>query len=72
MKGLWKVGEFAGTAVLTHPTFLILAGWLLLVYWSIGPTLATVVSELVFSMALFICVALREFGLALTAERAWL
>ncbi len=69
MKGSWKVGKFAGIGVYIHPTFLILVVWLLFVYWSIGHNLATVVSGLVFTAALFVCVVLHEFGHALTARR---
>lgn len=69
MRGSWKIGTFAGIGVYIHPTFLILIFWILFVYWTIGHNLETVVSGLLFTLALFVCVVLHEFGHALTARR---
>src|SRR3989339_777055 len=36
----WKLGEFAGIGVYMHATFLLLLGWVAMVYWTQGGTLA--------------------------------
>jgi len=69
VKGSWKIGKFAGIGVYIHPTFLILVVWILFVYWRLGHDLATVVRGLIFTLAIFVCVVLHEFGHALTARR---
>lgn len=69
MKTSWKIGTFAGIGVYIHPTFLILVLWILFVYWNVGHNLATVAGGLIFTLALFFCVVLHEFGHALTAKR---
>jgi Zn-dependent protease len=68
VKGSWKIGEFAGIGVYIHPTFLILVVWVLFVYWNIGHSWSAAVVGLVFTLGLFVCVVLHEFGHALTAR----
>ncbi|MEW5984224.1 MAG: site-2 protease family protein [Acidobacteriota bacterium] len=69
MKWSWKIGEFAGIGVYMHATFLLLLGWVALVYWQEGQSLAAVVSGVGFIVALFACVVAHEYGHALTARR---
>jgi Zn-dependent protease/predicted transcriptional regulator len=67
-KQSWRIGEFAGIAVYIHPSFLILVLWVLIVYWNTGHSVGAMVSGLGFTLALFLCVILHEFGHALTAR----
>lgn len=69
MKWSWKIGEFAGIGVYMHATFLLLLGWVALVYWQEGQSLAAVLAGLGFILALFACVVAHEYGHALTARR---
>lgn len=68
MRSSWKIGTFAGIGVYIHSTFLILILWILFIYWNAGHNAATVVGGLLFTLALFVCVVLHEFGHALTAR----
>jgi Zn-dependent protease/predicted transcriptional regulator len=68
IRGSLKIGEFAGIGVFIHATFLILVAWVLLIYWNAGHSVAAMVSGLVFTLALFACVVLHEYGHALTAR----
>jgi Zn-dependent protease/predicted transcriptional regulator len=68
IRGSWKIGEFAGIGVYIHATFLILVAWVLIIYWNAGHSIAAMVSGLVFTLALFACVVLHEYGHALTAR----
>ena len=69
MKWSWKVGEFAGIGVYIHATFLLIIGWVVLAHWTQGQNLATTVIGVIFTLAIFGCVVLHEFGHALTAKR---
>ncbi|MEE9218690.1 MAG: site-2 protease family protein [Acidobacteriota bacterium] len=69
MKWSWKLGRIAGIDVYVHATFLLLVGWVGLVHWSQGRTLAAGLMGVGFILALFGCVLLHEFGHALTAKR---
>jgi len=69
MKWSLKVGTFAGIAVYIHATFLLLIGWILLIHWQAGHSLAVALSGVWFILALFGCVLLHEFGHALTAKK---
>jgi Zn-dependent protease len=69
VRGAWKIGQFAGIGVYIHATFLILVVWVLFVYWNDAHTIRGMVSGLLFTLALFACVVLHEFGHALTARR---
>jgi Zn-dependent protease/predicted transcriptional regulator len=68
IRGSLKIGEFAGIGVYIHATFLILVAWVLLIYWNAGHSITAMVSGLVFTLALFACVVLHEYGHALTAR----
>jgi Zn-dependent protease/predicted transcriptional regulator len=69
MKWSWRIGRFAGIDVYMHATFLLLIGWIALSAWLQIGSLAGVLSNIVFILALFGCVVLHEFGHALTARR---
>jgi len=69
MKWSWKVGEFAGIGVYIHATFLLIIGWVVLAHWTQGQNLVTTVIGVIFTLAIFGCVVLHEFGHALTAKR---
>lgn len=69
MKWSWKLGRFAGIEVYMHATFLLLVGWVALTHWLEGRTLAAVLSGIGFTLALFACVVLHEYGHALTARK---
>jgi len=68
IKGSWKIGEFAGIPVYVHPTFLILVAWIMFVYWSAGHSIRAVILGMMFTLSLFACVVLHEFGHALMAR----
>jgi Zn-dependent protease len=65
----WKLARIAGIDVYMHVTFLVLLGWIAMVHWVEGRSVAAVVSGVGFILALFGCVVLHEFGHALTAQR---
>jgi Zn-dependent protease len=65
----WKLARIAGIDVYMHATFLMLIGWIGLIHWFDGQTVAAVVAGVGFILALFVCVVLHEFGHALTARR---
>ena len=68
MKWSWRIGRLAGIELRVHATFLILLGWLaLLFYREAGP--AGAARGVVFTLALFASVVLHELGHALTARR---
>jgi Zn-dependent protease/CBS domain-containing protein len=69
MKWSWKIGSFAGIEVFIHATFLLIIGWVGLTYWIETRTLAGTLEGIVFTLVLFGCVVLHEFGHALTARR---
>jgi Zn-dependent protease/predicted transcriptional regulator len=68
IKGSWKIGEFAGIAVYVHSTFLILVAWITFVYWNAGHSIRAVILGVMFTLSLFACVVLHEFGHALMAR----
>ncbi len=69
MKWSWKLGEVAGIGIYMHATFFLIILWVVLIYWSQGHGLATILGGVIFVLALFLCVVLHEFGHALTAQR---
>lgn len=69
MKWSWKIGTFAGLDVFIHATFLLIIGWVGLSYWQQTRTLGGTLEGIVFTLVLFGCVVLHEFGHALTARR---
>ena len=69
MKWSWKISTVAGIDVFIHATFLFIIGWVGLSYWQQTGTLAGTLEGILFTLLLFGCVVLHEFGHALTARR---
>ena len=69
MKWSLKLGRFAGIDVYMHFTFLLLIGWVALLHWRQGQSIAAAAAGVIFILAVFLCVVLHEFGHALTARR---
>ena len=69
MKWSIKIGKFVGIDVYMHLTFLLLVGWVALVHWQRGQSVAAVLVGVLFILAIFLCVVLHEFGHALMARR---
>lgn len=69
MKWSWKITTIAGIDVFIHATFLLIIGWVGLTYWQQTGTLAGTLEGIFFTLLLFGCVVLHEFGHALTARR---
>jgi len=69
MKWSWKLGTFAGIDVFIHATFLLIIGWVGLSYWQQTGTLVGTLEGILFTLLLFGCVVLHEYGHALTARR---
>jgi Zn-dependent protease len=69
MKWSWKMGRFAGIDVYVHATFLLLIGWVMLSHWLEHRTVAASAAGVLFTLAVFLCVLLHEYGHALSARR---
>ena len=69
MKWSIRIGRFSGIDVYMHFTFLLLLGWVALVHWRQGQSLAAAAGGVIFILTVFLCVVLHEFGHALTARR---
>jgi len=69
MKWSWKIGKLAGVDLYVHATFLLIIGWVGLSAWMQARTGEAVLSSIGFTLALFLCVILHEYGHALTARR---
>lgn len=69
MKWSTRIGTFAGIDVYVHTTFLILIAWVGFAHWQDGHSVAAVLAGVAFTLSLFLCVVLHEFGHALTARR---
>lgn len=69
MKWSWKIGDFAGIGVYIHATFLLLIAWIIFTPLLRGESLTNAISSAAFTLALFGCVVLHEYGHALTARR---
>lgn len=69
MKWSTRIGTFAGIDVYVHTTFLILIAWVGFAHWQDGRSVAAVLGGVAFTLSLFLCVLLHEFGHALTARR---
>ncbi len=69
MSWSWKLARVVGIDVYVHVTFFMLLGWIGMVHWAQGRSVAAVAEGLAFILALFGCVVLHEFGHALTARR---
>lgn len=65
----WTLGTVRGIEIRVHATFLLLLAWLGTAAWGERGTWSAVITEVVFIIALFACVALHELGHALTAQR---
>ena len=65
----WKIARLSGIDVRVHATFFILLGWIAVLHWTEGRSLAAVVGGVGFILALFACVVLHEFGHAIVARR---
>jgi Zn-dependent protease/CBS domain-containing protein len=69
MKWATRIGTFAGIDVYVHTTFLILILWVGFAHWQQGRSAAAVIAGVAFTLSLFLCIVLHEFGHALTARR---
>lgn len=69
MKWSWRLGTVAGIGVYIHATFLLILGWVVLSHWLQGHTAAATAGGVLFTLALFGCVLLHEFGHALMAKK---
>ena len=69
MKWAWKLGRYAGIDVYIHATFLLLIGWIVLSHLVGGRGPDAAVEGVVFTLLLFACVLLHEYGHALMAGR---
>ena len=69
MKWSLKIGRFSGIDVRMHVTFLLLVGWVALLYWRQGQSVSAAFTGVAFILAIFLCVILHEFGHALAARR---
>ncbi len=69
MKWSWKIGTFAGIDVFFHATFLLIVGWVGFSHWQQTGTLEGTLEGILFTLLLFGCVVLHEYGHALTARR---
>jgi Zn-dependent protease len=68
MKWSWKLGRFAGIDVYLHLTFFLMLGWFALTDWLTSRSLSAAITGVAFTLALFVCVVLHEYGHALTAR----
>jgi Zn-dependent protease/predicted transcriptional regulator len=69
MKWTWKAGTFSGIDVYIHATFLLIIGWVGLLNWQQTRTIGGTLEGILFTLILFGCVVLHEFGHALSARR---
>src|SRR4030042_1731515 len=69
MKWSWKIGIYKGIDVFIHATCLRVSVWAGLGYWQQTGTMAGALQGILFTLILFACVVLHEFGHALTARR---
>lgn len=69
MKWSWRIARIAGIDVFIHATFLLIIGWMGLIYWQQTRSLEGALGGILFTLLLFTCVVLHEFGHALTARR---
>jgi Zn-dependent protease/CBS domain-containing protein len=69
MKWSVKLGSFAGIEVYIHATFLILIAWVGFAHWQAGRSGAAALTGILFTLSIFACVLLHEFGHSLTAKR---
>src|SRR5438477_2428895 len=69
MRWSLKLGEVRGIKIYMHWTFLILVGWIFMVYLGQGQGIGLALRGVAFILAVFTCVVLHELGHALTAQR---
>lgn len=69
MKWSWKIGRIFGIDFKIHLTFFLLILWVGFSSLSSGGTLSTMTADILFILALFLCVVLHELGHALMAKR---
>lgn len=69
MKWSWNIGRIAGIDLKIHLTFFFLILWVGFSTLNAGGTMAAMLGDIVFILALFLCVVLHEFGHALMAKR---
>lgn len=69
MRWSWKIGKLAGVDLYVHATFVLIIGWVGVAAWLQARTVDSVLSSIGFTLALFLCVILHEYGHALTARR---
>jgi Zn-dependent protease len=65
----WKIGRVAGIELRVHATFVILLAWLAMVFYRSSGSAEGAVRGILFTLALFLCVILHEYGHALMARR---
>jgi Zn-dependent protease len=69
MKWSLKVGQLAGTVVYVHVTFFVLLAWIGVIDGLEKASLAAAAEAVGFTLTLFACVVLHEFGHAFMARR---
>jgi Zn-dependent protease/predicted transcriptional regulator len=69
MRWSWRIGKIAGIDVHVHATFWLLLIWIGLLRYRTSGSIAAVVPELIFILAVFGIVVLHELGHALAARR---
>ena len=69
MKWTVYLGRIAGIKLFMHWTFLILIGWIFLMYFRMGNSIEDALMGVVFILTIFVCVILHELGHALTARK---
>src|SRR5947209_2165421 len=69
MRWSLKLGQIKGIKIYMHWTFLILVGWIFMVYLGQGQGIALALRGVGFILTVFGCVVLHELGHAVTAQR---
>ena len=69
MKWSWKIATISKIDVYIHATFLLIIGWVGFTYWQQTQTWPGTLEGIFFTLVLFGCVVLHEFGHALSARR---
>jgi len=68
MKWSWRIGKIAGIELKIHLTFFFLIIWIGFSTLFSGESTVNALMEILFILALFLCVVLHEFGHALAAK----